>query len=133
MTCTADYMEAKIDRKQLSNLDTGNLHLQDESCKSTEVNDDFIIFRTPLDGCGTTNNVSSDGDYLVYYNAITGDLVAPTTHALITREHTAEMPFQCSYLRKVVVSRKAFTPRRARIYTRTGQYYIVIDKKLVVS
>ncbi|XP_031566714.1 ZP domain-containing protein-like [Actinia tenebrosa] len=122
MKCTADYMEAKIDRKELSNLDTGNLHLKDESCKSTEVNDDFIIFRAPLDGCGTTSNASSDGNYLVYYNAITGDLVAPTTNTLITREHTAEMPFQCSYLRKVVVSRKAFTPRRAAIFTKTESF-----------
>ncbi|KAK3741096.1 hypothetical protein QZH41_013929, partial [Actinostola sp. cb2023] len=120
--CTRDYMEAMIDRKVMSNLDTTNLHLEDANCKSTEITADFIKFRTSLDGCGTTHNVSDDGKYLVYHNAITGDLVAPTTETLITREHTAVMPFQCSYEKVVVLSVHAYTPRRAVIYTRTESF-----------
>lgn len=121
MKCTSDYMEAMIDRSVVGNLDSSNLHLNDANCKTTKVTDDYIIFRTSLDACGTTQNISSDGRYLVYYNSITGDMVAPTTDTLITREHQAQMPIQCSYDRKVVLSVEAYTPRRGKIYTRTGK------------
>jgi len=116
-------MEAWIDRSVVGNLDSSKLHLRDANCKSTKVTDDYIIFRTVLDGCGTTHNISSDGKYLVYYNSITGEMVSPTTDALITREHQSEMPFQCSYERRVVLSVHAYSPRRGVVYTSTGKLF----------
>ncbi|XP_001628544.2 ZP domain-containing protein [Nematostella vectensis] len=120
--CTRDYMEAKIIKSEISNLDTSYLHLNDKSCRSTEITDEHVIFRTALEGCGTTHNVSDDGKYIVYYNSITGNMKSLTTESVITREHQAVMPFKCSYERKVVLSVVSFSPRAAKLYTKTASF-----------
>ena len=118
--CSRDSMIAILDLMKFPNMDTGTMTLNDASCKATHVNDTHAIIETPLDGCGTTHNASED--YLHYYNNIKISRIKKnvSSDAIITRDHEALFPFQCSYDRKTVLSVVSFSPRMKLVYTREG-------------
>lgn len=116
VTCTSQYMEARLDIKKHTGIRTDTVALEDRNCGVTRSETDFLYFRTALDGCSTKHNTTSDS--IVYYNSIYADTGAGSNSAKISRAMQAEFPFKCTFPRAAILSVVSFSPRRKVVYTR---------------
>ncbi|XP_060698417.1 deleted in malignant brain tumors 1 protein-like [Hemiscyllium ocellatum] len=90
LTCSSDYMEAKISRSYLNLLGFNefNLFLNDQNCRPIITASD-VIFKIPLDRCGTRwqeNNGS-----ITYFNTIQSS----PSDSIITRETNLQFNIGC--------------------------------------
>ncbi|XP_072414169.1 CUB and zona pellucida-like domain-containing protein 1 [Chiloscyllium punctatum] len=90
LTCSSDYMEAKISRSYLNLLgfNEQNLYLNDQNCRPIITASD-VIFQIPLDRCGTgwqENNGS-----ITYFNTIRSS----PSDSIITRETNLQFNIGC--------------------------------------
>lgn len=92
LTCKSDYMQLTIAKKSLpSDLDTINLHLNDQTCIARE-NYTHVILTTNPNDCGTTKNdlLNRNREYVNRVQEIIPD-------QLVVRRRLVDIPFKCTY------------------------------------
>ncbi|KAK3741095.1 hypothetical protein QZH41_013928, partial [Actinostola sp. cb2023] len=122
VTCTKDEMKVALNFTNFPILQQESATLLDSKCKSYLVDATHVYISTPLDGCATYQNYSSDGRYIAYHNQIVMQTKATKKGDIITREHEAVFHFECRYHRKMVMSVVHFTPARAKVFTITESF-----------
>lgn len=113
-------MEIVLNTSKFGDFQTDTATLLDTNCKARRFNSTHVYMSTPLDGCGTYHNYSSDGRYVIYYNQINLQKKTNGGDGLITRDHQAVFEFECRYHRRMVMSVVHYNPARATVYTTTG-------------
>ncbi|PFX27882.1 Pancreatic secretory granule membrane major glycoprotein GP2 [Stylophora pistillata] len=91
--CLIDSMHVFIPRRHLPrSVDPWRLRLDDVQCGVVQMNDEHVMLKTPLDGCGTTRRTYEKS--ISFHNKV----VTPSGMKFL------DLPFQCSY--KVLASAK---------------------------
>lgn len=107
LNCSTHNIEITIPKYALNNLEGDYVQLRDPTCHPRE-NKTHYIFKTALDGCGTTRRTTKR--FLVYSNRVTERHVA--RKGVITRigEDEFNIPFCCYYLDNEIVSAVGYKP-----------------------
>ncbi|KAK3741104.1 hypothetical protein QZH41_013930 [Actinostola sp. cb2023] len=112
--CSKYHMLVTISLERFEYLRPSSLRLEDASCVPYFVNETLVLFRVPLDRCGTYHNATSDK--ITYWNSVNGDSEENGNH-LITRKFQVRLGFDCSYSKKRTLSVVSFSPRRKVVYS----------------
>jgi len=110
VTCGDYVIEVSVEKALYPSLEADRLRLNYSSsagCQATETLT-HLYLSTSLHGCGTL--FLETGDSLVFSNVVVQDAVplqGPGNNgsaALITRDHDFDLPFECTYSRKKILS-----------------------------
>ena len=106
ITCGDYVMVVSFEKNRFPSLDANRLHLLYPSCQATETSTHLLV-NTSLNGCGTSFVETEDA--ITFSNVVQQDAAplqrsANDGSALITREHDFQLPFECSYSRKKLLS-----------------------------
>ena len=109
-----------MERKNYPGLDTNVTHLKDDRCFPGYRDDSKVVFTIGFNDCETEHE--DDGENLIYKNRIIAIVRDVDDEESITRTNTRILPFQCSYKKKAVISKKMYSPRLTYVITKTGTY-----------
>lgn len=113
VTCGDYEIEVSIEKAAFPSLDASRLYLDYSSfaCQATQTST-HLYLSTSLHGCGTS--FLETGDDLVFSNVVKQDAVplqgsgndgsGDDGSAVVTREHDFDLPFECSYSRKKILT-----------------------------
>ena len=114
VTCGDYVIEVSIEKALHPSLEANRLRLYYSSsggCQATQTSTHLYV-STSLHGCGTL--FLETGDSLVFSNVVVQDAVPlqgsvagsgdDGSAAVITRDHDFDLPFECSYSRKKILS-----------------------------
>ena len=121
--CRADYIEVTVESKNYPGLDSNVTHLEDEACDAFYRDESKAVFRFGLEECKTKQE--DDGKAIHYKNRIIAVVEDVEEEEHVTRKSTRLLPFQCSYEKKAVLSKKFFSPSHIQMITETGGYKLV--------
>lgn len=107
-----------MESKNYPGLDTNITHLEDEACTPTTRDDTKAVFRFGLEECKTKQE--DDGKVIHYKNSIIAVVKDVDDEEHITRKSTRVLPFQCSYKKKVVISKVSYSPGYTKLITDAG-------------
>ena len=114
VTCGDYVIEVSIEKALHPSLEANRLRLYYSSsgCQAVTQTSTHLYVSTSLQGCGTL--FLETGDSLVFSNVIVQDAVPLQgsgfgsgdngSEAVITRDHDFDLPFECSYSRKKILS-----------------------------
>ncbi|XP_078420929.1 scavenger receptor cysteine-rich domain-containing protein DMBT1-like isoform X3 [Cetorhinus maximus] len=90
LTCSTDYMEAKLSRSylQLLGFNIHSLYLNDRNCRPTITAND-VVFKIPLNRCGTESQGNNGS--IIYSNTIRSS----PSDTIITRESNLQFNIGC--------------------------------------
>ncbi|XP_041065220.1 uncharacterized protein LOC121289661 [Carcharodon carcharias] len=90
LTCSTDYMEAKLSRSylQLLGFSIHSLYLNDRNCRPTITAND-VVFKIPLNRCGTESQGNNGS--IIYSNTIRSS----PSDTIITRESNLQFNIGC--------------------------------------
>ena len=110
VTCGDYVITVSIEKALHPSLEANRLRLYYSSsggCQATQTSTHLYV-STSLHGCGTL--FLETGDSLVFSNVVVQDAVPlqgsgdDGSAAMITRDHDFDLPFECSYSRKKILS-----------------------------
>ena len=110
VTCGDYVIEVSIEKASHPSLEVDRLRLDYSSsagCEATQTST-HLYLSTSLHGCGTL--FLETGDSLVFSNVVVQDAVPLQgsgdhgSTAAITRDHDFDLPFECTYLKKKILS-----------------------------
>lgn len=98
--CGVEQMTVQVNKMVIAGFRLNDLRLLDPDCQPTKAeNITHVTITTPLTGCGTT--VEHTSDHVIYKNAVKDGYAR---NAVIGRLQALEIPFECVYLNHVAAS-----------------------------
>lgn len=109
-----------MESKNYPGLDTNITHLEDEACAPTYRDESKAVFKFGLEECRTKQE--DDGKVIHYKNRIIAVVKDVDEEEHITRKSTRVLPFECSFKKKVVLSKVSYSPGYTQLITNAGNY-----------
>lgn len=102
-----------------------SVYLNDPTCKPIYQNSTHIFVKSRLGDCGTRSNVSKDGKWILYRNAIHIDSEKhQPIGSHVTRDQQMAFEFRCSYRRRTLVSAVSFNASKV-VVINVGKMFIL--------
>ena len=123
--CDKDEINVVLHTNGLSSHYPGSVYLNDPTCKPIYQNSTHIFVKSRLGDCGTRSNVSKDGKWILYRNAIHIDSKKhQPIGSHVTRDQQMAFEFRCSYRRRTLVSAVSFNASKV-VVINVGKMFIV--------
>ncbi|XP_078381598.1 ZP domain-containing protein-like [Oculina patagonica] len=120
IVCNANYIEVTVESKDYPGLDTNITHLEDKACPPTYIDESKAVFKFGLEECKTKQE--DDGKVIHYKNRIIAVVDDVDEEEHITRKSTRVLPFECSFKKKVVLSKVSYSPGYTQLITNAEDY-----------
>ncbi|XP_038629368.1 CUB and zona pellucida-like domain-containing protein 1 isoform X3 [Scyliorhinus canicula] len=124
LTCSTDYMEAKINRSYLNLLgfNEHNLYLNDRDCRPS-ITSNEVVFKIPLNRCGTERQENNGS--IIYSNTIR----TSPSDSVITRETNLQFNIGCemqqdTMVKIMYVTNESLTGDIVDNVTESGRYNV---------
>ena len=125
MICDKDSMRVVFERSNLpksANIDA--LYLRDDRCRAS-YNQTHVFVKTSLKDCGTSYHES---DQEMFFSNTLYQRSIRSGGAVITRDHTINFNFTCSYGRKLTVGSLSFLPAKQTLTVSQSRYFSCFEK-----
>ena len=123
--CDKDEINVVLHTNGPSSHYPGSVYLNDPTCKPIYQNSTHIFVKSRLGDCGTRSNVSKDGKWILYRNAIHIDSKKhQPIGSHVTRDQQMAFEFRCSYRRRTLVSAVSFNASKV-VVINVGKMFIV--------